>query len=265
MVYQSTYQGSSRPATLAGSQRFLRAVQKYAFNTLLLVLGLHILIQKDIRIQVNMNGAEAFAAKAISRKESPVGEWGHRHRPRPPQKPETAAFSISNLTPVLSPDYGKRKNIPPSVIREKLNVCLDYVDEYARVARLEMREFGIPASITLAQGLLESNAGGSRLALESNNHFGIKCKSKCRGCTCRNYSDDDVYDMFRVFGKPLDSFREHSLLLNNSRYQFLHDLDRKDYHGWAHGLKKAGYATDPNYPEKLIQIIEELELYKYDR
>jgi len=265
MVYQGTYQRSTRHTAVAGSQRLLRVVQKYAFNALLLVLGLHILFQKDIRIQVNMNGAEAFAAKAVNRNEAPVGEMTQRPRPRPPKKPETAAFSISNLTPVLSPDYGKRKNIPPSVIREKLNVCLDYVDEYARVARLEMREYGIPASITLAQGLLESNAGGSRLALESNNHFGIKCKSKCRGCTCRNYSDDDVYDMFRVFSKPLDSFREHSLLLNMSRYRFLHDLDQKDYRGWAHGLKKAGYATDPNYPEKLIQIIEELELYKYDR
>jgi hypothetical protein len=96
MVYQGTYQRSTRHTAFAGSQRFIRVIQKYAFNTLLLVLGLHILIQKDIRIQVNMNGTEAFAAKAISRNESKVEEPAHRHRPQPPKEPETAAFSISN-------------------------------------------------------------------------------------------------------------------------------------------------------------------------
>jgi len=103
------------------------------------------------------------------------------------------------------------------------------------------------------------------LAMESNNHFGIKCRSKCRGCTCRNYCDDDVYDMFRVFDSAWDSFREHSVLLSSPRYAHLLDLESTDYKNWARGLKKAGYATDPTYAEKLIQIIDYLDLYQYDR
>ena len=128
-----------------------------------------------------------------------------------------------------------------------------------------MDKYGIPASITLAQGLLESDAGDSRLATESNNHFGIKCRSKCRGCTCRNYSDDDIYDMFRVFDSSWESFREHSLLLQIDRYVHLKKLGTKDYKNWAIGLKKAGYATDKNYHKKLIHIIEALDLSQFDK
>ena len=126
-----------------------------------------------------------------------------------------------------------------------------------------MDEYGIPASITLAQGLLESNAGDSKLAVVSNNHFGIKCRKKCLGCTCRNYGDDTRYDMFRVFDSATESFREHSELLNTSRYAKLkkHGLD---YKKWAHGLKSCGYATDKRYGHKLVKIIENLELDRYD-
>ena len=129
----------------------------------------------------------------------------------------------------------------------------------------EMKTYGIPASITLAQGLIETNAGDSKLASESNNHFGIKCRSKCRGCTCRNYSDDDIYDMFRVFDTAWESFREHSKLLQIDRYKKLKKYGTKDYKSWATGLKKAGYATDKNYDVKLIQLIEELDLWQFDK
>ena len=170
---------------------------------------------------------------------------------------------ISNLTLILSPDYGKRHKLPEHIIRAKLRRVDDYVRRYAGAARQEMADYGIPASITLAQGLLESNAGDSRLAVESNNHFGIKCRSKCRGCTCRNYSDDSAFDMFRVFESPNESFREHSILLSSARYAKLKDHGR-NYKKWAHGLKKCGYATDRRYAEKLIQIIEHLDLHRYD-
>lgn len=174
-------------------------------------------------------------------------------------------FSIRNLSPLLSLESLRKRGIPESEIQAKLQVCRKYVERYLDVAKEEMREYGIPASITLAQGLLESDAGESTLALQSNNHFGIKCRSRCLGCTCRNYSDDDIYDMFRVFESPGDSFREHSLLLKGERYRKLHKLKKSDYRGWAHGLKAAGYATDPRYAEKLIKIIEALALYKYDK
>lgn len=176
---------------------------------------------------------------------------------------EDPAPHISNLTLVLSPDYGERKGLPAHIIRAKKERVKDYIRRYASIAQQEMETYGIPASITLAQGLLESNAGDSKLAVESNNHFGIKCRRKCRGCTCRNYSDDSDYDMFRVFQSVSESFREHSLLLQGSRYSKLKSYGT-DYRKWAHGLKKAGYATDPRYGHKLVRIIEVLNLDRYD-
>lgn len=170
---------------------------------------------------------------------------------------------ISNLTLVLSPDYGERKGLPTHIIRAKKERVRAYLDRYAAIAQREMQEFGIPASITLAQGLLESNAGDSKLAVVSKNHFGIKCKKKCLGCTCRNYGDDTRYDMFRVFESAAESFREHSELLNTSRYAKL-KAHGTDYKKWAHGLKACGYATDKRYGHKLVSIIENLGLDEYD-
>ncbi len=170
---------------------------------------------------------------------------------------------LSNLTLVLSPDYGERKGLAPEIITAKKKRVTDYIDRYAAIAQREMRDFGIPASITLAQGILESNAGDSKLAVRSNNHFGIKCRQKCLGCTCRNYSDDSRYDMFRVFDSVAGSFREHSELLNTSRYAKL-KAHGTDYKKWAHGLKSCGYATDKKYGHKLVKIIENLGLDRYD-
>lgn len=170
---------------------------------------------------------------------------------------------ISNLTLVLSPDYGQRKGLPAHVVAAKRARVQHYLDRYVAIAQREMRDHGIPASITLAQGLLESNAGDSKLAVNSNNHFGIKCRSKCLGCTCRNYGDDTRYDMFRVFTSAAESFREHSALLTSERYAKLKHHG-KDYRKWAHGLKSCGYATDQRYAQKLITIIENLDLDRYD-
>jgi flagellum-specific peptidoglycan hydrolase FlgJ len=170
-----------------------------------------------------------------------------------------------NLSFVLSPDLAQRKGVPKAIVEEKMQACRSYVERFAATAISEMKIYGIPASITLAQGLIETNAGDSKLATESNNHFGIKCRSKCRGCTCRNYSDDDIYDMFRVFDSAWESFREHSKLLQIDRYKHLKKLGTKDYKGWAIGLKKAGYATDKNYDRKLVKIIEELDLAQFDQ
>lgn len=140
-----------------------------------------------------------------------------------------------------------------------------YVKRFADVARTEMEEFGVPASITLAQGLLESQAGKSPLARDANNHFGIKCFSKkCKKGHCKNFSDDHHKDFFRTYLSAWESFRAHSLFLQKDRYKHLLELDKTDYKNWAVGLKKAGYATDPNYAKKLIRLIENLDLDKYD-
>lgn len=129
----------------------------------------------------------------------------------------------------------------------------------------QMKEHKIPASITLAQGLLESGAGYSELARKSNNHFGIKCGGNWRGRTVR-HDDDARNECFRAYKNPRDSYEDHSAFLKRgARYAFLFKLDVTDYKGWARGLKKAGYATDPSYANRLITIIEDYDLYKYDR
>ena len=256
---QINYQKNQRP--MEPVFRLLQFVQRQWFNGILLYLALHVVLNKNISIKFGFTEDLPVASEM-----SLVGAVPAASLNPSPKKGGGAGFSMSNLTPILSPDYTKRKGIPRSVVRAKTKVVQDHVKQFAPAAIREMDRYGIPASITLAQGLLESNAGESKLAVESYNHFGIKCRTKCKGCTCRNYTDDDVYDMFRVFDTVLDSYREHSLLLtNSSRYSRLFNLDPSDYEGWAHGLKAAGYATDPNYAPKLIKIVEALKLYKYDR
>ena len=134
----------------------------------------------------------------------------------------------------------------------------DYIEEYNDIAIAEMLRFKIPASITLAQGILESNSGRSRLTVRGNNHFGVKCHSSWKGK--RIYHDDDAkQECFRKYGHPLTSFRDHSLFLfERKRYAALFDLKLTNYKGWARGLKKAGYATDPKYPVKLISSYRRL-------
>ena len=141
----------------------------------------------------------------------------------------------------------------------------EYIKKYSGIAVEEMKRSGVPASITLAQGLLESGAGQSRLATKANNHFGIKCHKNWKGKTI--YHDDDAKgECFRAYDKAEDSFHDHSDFLRyNDRYKFLFDLDPTDYKGWCHGLKKAGYATDPKYAYKLIDVLEKYELYKFDK
>lgn len=139
-----------------------------------------------------------------------------------------------------------------------------YIKKYADMAVEQMEAYGVPASITLAQGLLESAAGQSTLAKASNNHFGIKCGSSWQGESVR-HDDDARNECFRAYDKVSDSYKDHSLFLrDNRRYSSLFDLSKTDYKGWAVGLKKAGYATNPSYANSLIGIIEEYGLYKYD-
>jgi len=139
-----------------------------------------------------------------------------------------------------------------------------YIDRFKAIAIQEMNAYGIPASITLAQGLFESGNGNGDLARIANNHFGIKCTSDWKGKSY--YKDDDqVNDCFRVYDKPETSFRDHSDFLKRKRYAKLFELDKNDYVGWANGLKEAGYATNPKYPQLLIGVIQKYSLDQYDR
>ena len=141
---------------------------------------------------------------------------------------------------------------------------VSYIEKYKDIAVSEMYRSGIPASITLAQGLLESGAGMSQLAVKSNNHFGVKCHNGWQGG--KVYHDDDAKgECFRKYDNPEESYRDHSDFLRyRDRYKFLFEFEITDYKSWANGLKKAGYATDPAYPSKLISIIETYGLSRYD-
>lgn len=140
----------------------------------------------------------------------------------------------------------------------------DYIELYKDIAILEMERWGIPASITLAQGMLESDNGNSTLAVKANNHFGIKCHSTWKGKKVY-HDDDEDQECFRKYKTALESYEDHSnFLVNGSRYNFLFELATDDYKGWAKGLKKAGYATSNQYADLLIKIIDDNKLYQYD-
>ena len=140
----------------------------------------------------------------------------------------------------------------------------EYIKTFSDIAQMEMKAYGIPASITLAQGLLESGFGRGELARKTNNHFGIKCHTGWQG-DFDHHDDDEKGECFRKYNHPMYSYRDHSIFLSGrSRYAFLFDLPSHDYKAWAKGLRKAGYATDKRYPQKLISLIEQHRLYRFD-
>jgi flagellum-specific peptidoglycan hydrolase FlgJ len=142
---------------------------------------------------------------------------------------------------------------------------LQYIKKYAPIAVSEMHKYKVPASITLAQGILESGNGRSQLASKSNNHFGIKCHTGWKGAKVY-HDDDEKGECFRKYKYVESSYEDHSQFLSGRRrYASLFALRKTDYKGWSKGLKKAGYATDKNYPKKLIKIIETYELYEFDK
>lgn len=206
----------------------------------LLILGLltFILLRKDVSLQLDLQNTQGVI---------PVEQLKELIT----YHPEEVALNTASAVPVVNAKTQQQRA---------------YVKRFAKVAQKEMSEFGIPASITLAQGLLETNAGESPLATRHNNHFGLKCFSRsCEKGHCANFSDDSHKDFFRKFTSAWESYRAHSLLLAKSdRYQDLFKLSKTDYESWAKGLREAGYATDQAYANKLIRIIEGLKLYEYD-
>lgn len=150
-----------------------------------------------------------------------------------------------------------------AISEEPKSSAADYIQKWHEEAVRQMIKYKIPASITLAQGLLESGNGNSRLATQANNHFGIKCHSDWKGATMRE-DDETKNECFRKYNSPEQSFEDHSVFLTKKRYEPLFELKISDYKGWAHGLKKCGYATNPKYPQLLINLIEQYNLTQYD-
>mgnify|MGYP000925203214 FL=1 len=170
--------------------------------------------------------------------------------------------------PVNSPKETKSPGSEILVATSKVKATTEdvkkYISDFKETAKSNMKSHGVPASITMAQGILESGAGFGQLAKEANNHFGIKCHTGWTGESVK-YDDDAEQECFRKYKDPAESYRDHSTFLSSrKRYESLFKLDKGDYEAWANGLKKAGYATDTLYPSKLIGIIERYELYKFD-
>lgn len=181
------------------------------------------------------------------------------------------AFTIACTTtkPVIAKKETKKPvNVPVKVFKtntlKKSQTSVEYIEQFKAIAVEEMIKSGIPASITLAQGLLESASGNSTLATEANNHFGIKCNVDWTGPTILK-DDDAAGECFRVYENAEQSYRDHSEFLKRTRYSSLFQLDRNDYKGWAYGLKRAGYATNPKYADLLIDLIQRYGLDQFDR
>ncbi|MGB6154131.1 MAG: glucosaminidase domain-containing protein [Pricia sp.] len=181
---------------------------------------------------------------------------------RLPEKPKelTVAHEVEKIDDglyVMPEDTGE-------FLQFEINSPQEYIATFSEIAQMEMKAYGIPASITLAQGLLESGIGKGELARKTNNHFGIKCHTGWEG-DFDHHDDDEKGECFRKYNHPMYSYRDHSIFLTGrSRYAFLFDLPNDDYKQWAKGLRKAGYATDRRYPEKLIALIERHNLDRYD-
>lgn len=155
-----------------------------------------------------------------------------------------------------------RRRAEETTARQHRYTTEEYINMYKDIAVANMRKYGVPASIILAQGILESSNGNSDLARYANNHFGIKCTGDWRGRTFY-HNDDKPNECFRSYPNPEASYRDHVAFLQRPRYSGLFDLKRSDYKGWARGLKKAGYATNPDYPQLLISLIEKYNLQQY--
>ena len=242
----------------------------------------YVLVHKDLNFQLNLNGVnsspvvtheiETPSVKAVPATNAlanagasilhAIQNDDEKKLPKKTSKKPTDD-NLGNTYSNMTYTFDKSTKKDYSTKRKKQE---NYIKRFALVAKAEMDKYGIPASIILAQGLIETNAGESKLAVRNNNHFGMKCFSKkCRKGHCSNFTDDSHKDFFRKYKSAWESYRAHSHLLNGKRYKHLKKLGIKDYKGWAKGLKKAGYATDKRYAEKLINLIETLKLDKFDQ
>ncbi len=267
---------------LLNIKKVLVVMKKNAFKLCVIFFALHILIEKEVTFSVNMNSSDDNLARKVTEEVVPVHQSevkdesgenfallidniemmdSEQANPSIPHRGNT----FSNLGFILNPFFTKKKKSKKNELELRSAICNSYVERFAKLAQNEMKKYDIPASIILAQGLLESNAGEHPLAQKHNNHFGIKCKSrKCSKGHCSNIEGDSHKDFYKNYDSAWESFRDHSKFLQKDRYAHLKKLETKDYYAWAVGLKLAGYSDDENYVKKLIQIIESLELDRYD-
>jgi len=225
------------------------------FKIAIAILLLWMVFKKDMQFQVNFKrpGGESSAFSGRDFQKEP-GLLASRSSGEPRQN----GFGLGLLGP-----RDPFADDPGDTDEDRRNKA--YIRRFKEVARTEMEKFGIPASVKMAQALIESQGGTSRLATKNNNHFGIKCFSKsCKKGHCANFSDDHHKDFFRIYGSAWESWRAHSYLITNGKYKKLLS-NGKDYKDWARGLKESGYATDPRYEQKILDYIKRYDLQTLDR
>lgn len=223
-------------------------------RVLTVAAGLYCVLETDVWTPAEKQPEESYGKSILA--EQTLEGAGLSHpvpRPKPARKPKKRPDAASTPRPAALP------------IEKPDDQTSAYIARFRKIAQTEMEKYGVPASISLAQGLIESNAGASKLARNNNNHFGIKCfQRNCRKGHCTNHSDDSHKDFFRKFPNAWESWRAHSRMISTGRYAKL-KKHGKNYKKWAVGLKEIGYATDQNYDKKLIGVIERYGLHRYDQ
>lgn len=266
----TTYDNSRVPAYNQIRNELLQ--EQVLWKLLLLTAIAYIMWSDKISIVLGpVSVADGIEQPAGDRVRASLFDFGFSRRKGSESRSEAGVTlppgALDNVTFAIDPAFAIRNKVGKTEVEERLLKCKHYEERFAPLAIAEMHKFGIPASVTLAQGLLESNAGESKLAASVNNHFGVKCFSKhCKRGHCVNFADDSHKDFFIKYPSAWGSFRAHSQFLKKSkRYKHLFRLGTDDYRGWARGLASAGYATDQKYGEKLIAIIQMMELDRFDR
>ena len=213
----------------------------------------------DMGSVIDFVKGESDKAKAQTVSQKSTKSWKDEDKPITKLADKNVGNTYSNVS-----FWGGKNEISDKKSQKRI-IQTGYVNHFIKMAQAETEKFSVPTSIILAQGILESNAGGSSLAKNNNNHFGIKCFSRsCKKGHCSNFTDDSHKDFFKIYSSPWQSFRDHSLLLKRYHYRKLFHLNKKDYHSWAIGLQQLGYATDKHYAESLIRTIEDLNLQQFD-
>lgn len=245
--------------------------QTYWFRTILICIGLYIVFTKDINLQVNMQSNLASVSSAIDQAPNPKAAPVKLKNQSNPVASLTSYFSKEKKAAHWSKELDHLQALFPSnglsrsEIKTKKAAINQYVKRFAKVSQTEAKKYGIPASIKLAQAILESDAGHKSTAGKANNHLGIKCKKRiCKKSHCANFKGDSHKDFYIKYQSAWANFRAHSKLMKSKKYKHLLDLGSNNYKEWAKGLEKAGYSKSTDYDKKLLQIIDALDLFKYD-
>lgn len=266
MIRMQTNRVKSRPIWLVFAM--LHWVEKYWFNLFVVFFFLHLFLFREVRIQVSLNAVDRFAltknlSVIASNKEGRLAVSTPSDGIENPQ--EAGYSSSSNVVYILNPRQIEADLVSPQFVNEKLAFCNEFIERFSKTAVQEMQKFGIPASIILAQSLLASNAGNSMASIELNNFFGSVCDAGCLDCDCKTFFEEGKTLSYRKFKSAWASFRDNSIQMTSKSYKHLLDIPKSDYKAWAGGLMKAGYSADPDFAQKIITLIEVLELNKFDR